>query len=148
MFKKRGRANEPNGFFAKHILWMATATLIGTIVGAGVLAIPYVVAQSGFLIGFIDIVIVSLAFLFLHLFMGEIVLRTKKQFQLTGYMDKYLGRWGKRLMAFSMIFGIYGALIAYIIGEGETLRSIIGVGSPLLYSVLFFIVMSFIITGG
>jgi len=37
----------------------ATAILIGTIVGAGMFGIPYVVAQSGFLIGAIFLLILT-----------------------------------------------------------------------------------------
>tara|TARA_Y100000310_G_C20620338_1_gene782933 strand:- start:454 stop:1623 length:1170 start_codon:yes stop_codon:yes gene_type:complete len=140
MHKKRG-------FFANHKFGMATATLIGTIVGAGVLGIPYVIAKSGFLYGTLLIFFVGLAFLFLNLFIGEIVLRTKGKHQLTGYMEKYLGPWGKNLMMFSMVFGIYGALTAYLIGEGQVLKSILG-GQAWIYSLIFFVIVSIIIFKG
>lgn len=148
MYKKRGEVKEEKGFFARHKLWIATATLIGTIVGAGVLAIPYVVAKSGFLYGLLLILLLGVAFLFLNLYTGEIVLRTKEQHQLTGYLEKYLGKWGKRLMAFSMIFGIYGALTAYLIGEGQAIKAILGGGYPLVYSLVFFGIASFIVYQG
>jgi len=133
-----------DNFFARNRFWIAICTLIGTIVGAGILGIPYVVAKSGFLVGLVIIVVIGLAFLLLNLFAGEIVLRTKKQYQLTGYAGKYLGKWGKRLMTVSMLVGIYGALIAYLIGEGEALFAIFGFGSPLIYTLIFFVVASFI----
>ena len=79
---------------------------------------------------------------------GEIVLRTKQQHQLTGYAEKYLGPWGKRLMMFSMVFGTYGALTAYLIGEGESLRAIFRWGNPLWYSILFFVIAFLIIYKG
>ena len=143
MFKKRSK-----GFFATHKLLIAITTLIGTIVGAGILAIPYVVSQSGFLIGFIIIVLLGLGILFLNLLIGEMVLRTKEQHQLTGYAEKYLGKWGKRLMTFSLLFSMYGALTAYLIGEGETLKAIFHFGSPLLYSLIFFVITFLIIYKG
>ncbi|MEK9201395.1 MAG: aromatic amino acid transport family protein, partial [Patescibacteria group bacterium] len=65
MFKKKGVPEK--GFLAKHKILIAIATLVGTIVGAGILAIPYVVAQSGFLFGFIITVGLGLAFLVLNL---------------------------------------------------------------------------------
>jgi len=146
MLKKRG--HKESGFFAKHKTAMAAATLIGTIVGAGILAVPYVVAQAGFLVGFFIIVLLGLAFIFLNLVTGEIVLRTKEQHQITGYAAKYLGTWGKRLMTFSMMFSIYGALTAYLIGEGETLKAIFNVGTPLIYSLIFFTLTFVIIYKG
>ncbi|MEK6939343.1 MAG: aromatic amino acid transport family protein, partial [Nanoarchaeota archaeon] len=77
-----------------------------------------------------------------------IVLRTKKQYQLTGYTGKYLGPWGKRLMMFAMLFSIYGALTAYLIGEGETLKAIFHWGNPLWYSLIFFAVAFVVIFNG
>ena len=148
MFQKKGEAVEEKGFFARHKLWMAITTLIGTIVGAGILGIPYVVAKAGFVVGLIFIILLGLAFLYLNLFTGEIVLRTKEQHQLTGYAEKYLGRWGKRVMTFTMLFSIYGALTAYLIGEGESLRAIFRVGSPLFYTLIFFIIGFLIVWRG
>lgn len=148
MFQKRGEVEEEKGFFARHKLWIAITTLIGTIVGAGILGIPYVVAKAGFIVGFIFIILLGLAFLYLNLFTGEIVLRTKEQHQLTGYAERYLGRWGKRVMTFTMLFSIYGALTAYLIGEGESLRAIFKVGSPLFYTLIFFIIGFLIVWKG
>ena len=119
-------------------LWMAMATLIGTTVGAGILALPYVISRSGFLIGLVEIITLGLASILLNLFVGEIILRTKKNYQLSGYVGKYLGPWGKHLMAFSLVIGIYGALIAYLIGEGEVLKTVFG-GNSFFYSLLFFV---------
>jgi amino acid permease len=121
--------------------WYATATIMGTIVGAGILGIPYVIAKSGFFVGLVHIILISLFMMILSLYLGEIILRTHGRHQLTGYAEKYLGKWGKRLMMFSMIFGIYGALIAYLIGEGEALSAIFG-GQPLFYTIIFFIAAS------
>lgn len=138
-------------FFARNRIWVAVATMVGIIVGAGILGIPYVIAKSGFFLGAIIIITIGLVFLILNLYLGEIVLRTKEQHQLSGYMEKYLGRTGKALMAFSMMFGIYGALIAYIIGEGEALRTIFaGFFSlpPLFYSLAFFLLAFFIVYRG
>ncbi|MCK4589111.1 MAG: amino acid permease [Nanoarchaeota archaeon] len=147
MFKKRGHKKEYQGFFSRNKLWMASATLMGTVIGAGVLGIPYVIAQSGLTLGIINLVVVGFALLVLHLCLGEISLRTKGFHQLSGYMEKYLGKAGKHFMAFSMIVGIYGAMTAYIIGEGEILKTIFG-GHPLIYSLVFFVLVSVIIYSG
>ena len=133
----------------KKIVFEAIATLTGTIIGAGVLAIPYAFMKAGFLTGLLSLIILSIAVLFLYLYMGEIVLRTNGKMQLAGYAEKYLGKNGRRLMSFTMIFGIYGALIAYIIGVGRSLNSlfhfppleIFGAFVPpdIISSILFFI---------
>ncbi len=133
------------GFFARHRFAIAVTLLMGTTIGAGILGIPYAVAKAGVLYGFVLIVILGLAFLFLNLFLGEIVLRTKEQHQLPGYAEKYLGRWGKRIMAFSMFIGLYGALTAYLIGEGTALQALFKFGTPFWYILLFFVIVSGII---
>jgi len=125
----------------------AIAVLVGTVIGAGVLGIPYVVAKSGFLTGAIMIALLGLAIMTTNLCLGEVVLRTDGNHQLTGYAEKYLGKTGKKLMTFTMIFGIYGALIAYLIGEGEALSAIFG-ASPLHFSLMFFTFMAFVIFVG
>ncbi|MBI2669425.1 amino acid permease [Candidatus Woesearchaeota archaeon] len=145
MFKKRGIPQEYTGFWARNKLWIAVATLMGTIVGAGILGIPYVVAKTGFLYGFILMAVIGIIFVFLNLFAGEVVLRTKEQHQLTGYAGKYLGKTGKRLMTLTMGFAIYGALTAYLIGEGATLHQIFGMGTPLFFTLIFFVIAAVIV---
>ena len=94
------------------------------------------------------IVLLGLAFLCINLFLGEIVLRTDGKHQLTGYAEKYLGPTGKKIMTFSMLIGIYGALIAYLIGEGAALHAIFKIGAPIYYSIGFFIIGIFIVIKG
>ncbi len=125
-------------------LFKASALLCGTVIGAGVLGIPYVIAKAGFLTGLLTILILGLAILFLNLFLGEVILRTPGNHQLPGYAEKYLGKWGKHIMMFTMFFGIYGALIAYIIGEGKALSAIFGL-TPIVFSLIFFVIMSIIV---
>ena len=90
MLEKRGALST---FWSKHPVGVAAFTLIGGIVGAGVLGIPYTIAKAGFLYGFILIVVLGLVFLTINLFLGEVILRTKGNHQLTGYATKYLGSW-------------------------------------------------------
>jgi len=140
MFKKRGEVKKYRGFFGQKKQLIATSTLIGTIVGAGMLGIPYVVSQAGLLYGLGLILILGLAFIILYLMMGEVVLRTKEQHQMAGYAGKYLGPVGKRIMTLISFVAIYGALTAYLIGEGVSLHAIFKVGSPLLYTLIFFVI--------
>jgi|SRR3989344_1724601 len=103
----------------------AVATLLGAIIGAGILGIPYVIMQSGFLLGLINLVLIAGIILIIYLYLGEISLRTAKDHQLPGYAQRYLGKKGKTLMFLALLFGIYSALLAYLIGEGESLSFIL-----------------------
>lgn len=127
--------------------YSATAVLIGTIVGVGIFGIPYTVARSGFALGLFFLAVLGLVFLLLHLFYGEIVLRTLGKHRFVGYAQIYLGKWGKRLTSFTSIFINYGALLAYMIVGGKFLEIIFG-GSEFNWSLIFFIVCSLAIFFG
>src|SRR3989338_6366946 len=105
--------------------YQAISILDGTIIGAGVLGIPYVVMQSGFGIGLINIFLIAFVMTIILLYLGEIGLRTKADHHLTGYANLYLGKKGKILMFIAFVFGIYSALLAYLIGEGESFSQLI-----------------------
>jgi amino acid permease len=122
----------------------ATAILIGAIIGAGVLGIPYVMAKAGFLTGLLVLAVIGTVVVTVNLCVGEITLRTKGLHQLTGYVGIYLGERGKRLMTIAMVLGNYGALLAYVIGEGRSLAEIFG-GNPWIWSTVFFVVASTIL---
>ncbi|MBS3163396.1 GerAB/ArcD/ProY family transporter [Candidatus Woesearchaeota archaeon] len=131
----------------KKEVFRAAATLMGTIIGAGVLGIPYVVAKAGFLTGLVDILFIGVMMLVLNLYLGETVLRTKEDHQLTGLANKYLGNKGKYIMFASILIGDYGALIAYLMGEGASLSAIFG-GKALIWSFVFFFIAAFLVFRG
>lgn len=127
--------------------WEAVATMVGVIIGAGIFGIPYVVAKAGFLTGAFVILLLGGVVALLYLYLGEVVLRTQGNHQLTGYAERYLGRWGKAAMLFSMVFGLYGAMVAYLLGEGGALSAIFG-GPQLPYTLAFFVIVSFLLYFG
>ncbi|MDP3771442.1 MAG: aromatic amino acid transport family protein, partial [bacterium] len=129
----------------------AIAMLVGTIIGAGIFGVPYVVARSGVAIGLIHFAVLTVALLLIHLFFGELTLRTNAHHRLVGYAEKYWGAPGKWLAAMSGILGIYGALLAYIILGGSFLHQLAGQtfgGTPWSYSIIFAVVGAFVIALG
>jgi amino acid permease len=103
------------------------STIIALVVGAGLLGLPYVLHQSGFWNGVLQIVILGIMITVLNLFVGEIVLRTKGKHQLVKLAERYLGWNAKRVMFWSFVLGQYGALIAYLIGINSVLTVVLGV---------------------
>ncbi|PIZ51164.1 hypothetical protein COY27_04560 [Candidatus Woesearchaeota archaeon CG_4_10_14_0_2_um_filter_33_13] len=51
-------------------------------------------------------------------------------------------------MAFSVLIGCYGALTAYLIGEGATLHNVFKFGSPLLFTLIYFLIAFLIVYRG
>jgi tyrosine-specific transport protein len=132
-------------------LFGAIAILVGTIVGAGIFGLPYAISRVGLLVGIIYLVILGIVVFITVLAYGEVVLRTREESQMTGYAGKYLGIWGKRILSFTLVFSIYGALLAYTIGVGDFLNTLFETsfgGTPFLYSILFFVLASLCVLAG
>lgn len=130
--------------------WATTFTLTGTVIGAGILGLPYVFSRSGFFIGVFWLLLLGAIMIFVNLCLAEVSLRTKQNHQLPGYAKKYLGKWGKRLMFFAMIFGVYSALIAYLIGEGQSFSQIFfgSVDYAIYFGIAFWIIMTVLLNEG
>ncbi len=128
----------------------AVCVIVGTAIGAGVLGIPYVAVQAGFFVALAYILLLGGIILLCNLYLGEISLRTKGNHQLPGYARKYLGKKGAWLMQFAMIFGIYSAILAYMVGIGGSLSFLIfgNVNHTLLMGFLFGILMSLLLWKG
>ena len=130
--------------------WAAAFTLAGTMIGAGILGLPYVFSKSGFLIGLGWLLFLGGILIFVQLCLGEVILRTKGKHQLAGLAEKYLGKWGKNLMFFAMVFGIYSALLAYLIGEGQSFSRLLtgGLDYALYFGIGFWVIMTLLLKEG
>lgn len=128
-------------------VYKAVATLTGCIIGAGILGIPYVVVRAGFWTGALVLAVVTIAQLVLCLLLGEVALRTRACHQSTGYAQKYLGGWGKYFMLVAMMVGVYGALVAYTIGAGQSLAAVMG-GPVWFWAAVFYACMGWLVNGG
>ena len=100
---------------------LAVSALMGTIIGAGIYGIPFVVNKSGIVIGAVHLIVIALLTMITMLYLGEVSLRTKGDFHMTEYAGKYLGNKGRMIMLFAIVFGVCSAIIAYLIGAGESL---------------------------
>jgi tyrosine-specific transport protein len=136
------------GVFRRELsLFQGTALITSSIIGAGVLGIPYAVAQSGVLIGLAYILGLGLLMMGLNLMLGEVAMRTGQPLQLAGLAGKYLGPAGKLCMTVVVYSLLFGALLIYLIGEGEALAALFG-GRPVLWSLGFFAVAGTLVAIG
>jgi len=92
--------------------------LFGTIVGAGVFALPYAALQSGFFVALVWLAVLSVLMAVLHLMLGEVMLRTAARHRLPGYAAQYLGKWASKLTLTNDVIGLVGALLAYVVLGG------------------------------
>jgi len=132
-------------------LLKAVSVFVGTVIGAGIFGVPYIINQSGVVPGFFYFLILGGVILLIHLFFGEAFLRTKEPCRLPGLAQKYLGGWGKVLVMASVFTGLVGALLAYLILSSDFLRILF---SPYLnlsaiqLAVVFWAAMSYLIFRG
>jgi tyrosine-specific transport protein len=119
--------------------------MVGMIVGAGMFALPYVVAQAGVQWGITHLVLTFFIILSIHLLYGEVVVGTPGKHRLPGYAAQYLGHHGKTVAFISAIIGFYGSMLTYGILGGIFLQKLLGDGIPLVVSTLFFFTLGAII---
>jgi tyrosine-specific transport protein len=126
---------------------LAVATLIGTIIGVGLFALPFIINNSGVIPLIIFMVVLAATQCFLHLLFAEVVLSTKDKHRLPGFVEKYIGKKSKRLTFVIEVIGAYGSALAYIVVGGLFLNQLIGPylgGSIFIYSTVLFIFASLI----
>lgn len=130
---------------------LAVSSMVGPIIGAGIFGMPYVVAKSGVIPGIFYFVILTFVVVLLHLFFGEICLRTEGKHRLVGYAQIYLGVWGRLFASFVLVFVLLGTLLAYLILAGDFLVVSLGSFLPLSstsFTILFTAIGTFFVMQG
>lgn len=119
----------------------ALSVFLGTIIGVGFFALPYITVKVGLWTIIFYFLFLGSIVVFLQLLFTEVVMRTKDMRRLPGYALLYLGKWGERIASTTTVFGLGGALLAYLIIGGEFLRSLLSPvfgGNVLTYTLLYF----------
>lgn len=131
--------------------FLAIFTLIGTIVGVGIFAIPYVTAKSGLLPLIVYMVGLGYIQYLLHKLYAEIILSTNGRHRFPGYAEKYLGQIGKKITLSLTLLTDFGVILAYIIVGGlfthQLFNPIFG-GNLFFYSTALFLIEAFIVFFG
>ena len=97
---------------------LPASLLAGTIIGAGVFALPFVFEKAGIMTGLFYLGFFSVAFVFIHLMYADLILKTEggRNFhRFPGYAKIYLGNWGFWLAILTTIIGMLFVLTVYLI---------------------------------
>ena len=97
----------------------AILTMTGTIIGAGIIALPATFSRVGFWPGTFLFFFLSAVVIVTHLLYVEVILASKKNLRLPGYVRDGLGTFGFRIATLSYPLQIIGSNVAYIILGGE-----------------------------
>ena len=129
----------------------ALAIFLGTVIGVGIFGLPFIASKAGFFVIAVYFLLMGLLVITINLIYSEVILGTKKIYRFPGYVGEYLGDNWKRISFITIVIGLIGALLAYLIIGGEFLNSFLGPyigGSPILYTLLFFALGSYLVFKG
>ncbi|MBR9680949.1 MAG: hypothetical protein GOU98_03945 [Candidatus Altiarchaeota archaeon] len=116
----------------------AIALAISTTIGAGVLGLPkalYLMGPFGILIGFI----VAFFLIISAMMISDLLMREKEPIQIPALISKVLGTKWKYVVYLTLIFSMYGALAAYLLGFDAQLNALVNTPGILGGMILFFI---------
>ncbi len=122
---------------------IATAQLIGSIIGVGVFGVPYALTKIGPALGVLYFVVLGGIQLLQHLFYAEAAIACPDKLRLAGLAERYIGRRAKHVAAISTIFGYWASLLAYMIVGGTFLHILFSPffgGQPFVYQVVWSVV--------
>ncbi len=129
----------------------ALAVIAGTCIGVGFFVLPYITLKVGFWVILGYFLLLGGLVMVVHLFFGELVLKTPDFKRMPGFAKLYLGKWGQGLAYISTIAGILGALLVYLIVGGEFLSELASPvfgGNSLIYTLLYFVAGALFIFSG
>lgn len=89
--------------------------LAGTIIGAGVFALPSLFLKAGVLTGLFYLIIFTLAFILIHLMYADVVLTTDGNHRFAGYALIYLGKFARFISLLATVIGMILVLTVYLI---------------------------------
>jgi tyrosine-specific transport protein len=125
--------------------------MIGAIVGVGVFGLPYAFAQAGFALGLLELLVLGGMMVVLQLMLGEIVIQTPGHHRLVNYVGIYLGRAWKWVTLVALSFGVWGAMLAYLVVGGTFLHVLLSPvlgGETAVYSYVLATISSLLMFGG
>ena len=103
--------------FFKYYIY-PTATLCATIIGVGIFSLPFITSRVGLwaMLGYFFVL--GTLVILIHLFFGELSLKTPDYKRLPGFARFHLGVWAEIIALITIIFGMFGALLAYLVVGG------------------------------
>jgi len=103
----------------------AFATIVGTVIGLGILAIPYAARNVGTTPTVFLIVWVSLIMILLSTLFAEIIVFDKREECIIAYAGRYLGSWARKIETCSIFFGYTGSILAYVLAVSVFVQAVI-----------------------
>lgn len=121
--------------------------MIATILGLGILGLPFVFARAGFGVAIIQLILVAAMLTSLYLMYAEITLEVRGKHRFGGYIGAMLGKRVKQVAGIFMMITMVGGLLPFLIVTGSFLHRLVGL-DPLIGSLGMWVVGSLLIYAG
>ncbi len=129
------------------VFFSSTLLITGVTIGAGMFGLPYVFAPMHRLVAGGIIVFFGFIMLIVNLMVGEVSYAFKKSLQLPGLAGVVVHARLQKILLLIVILSWLGALVAYMVGEGDVLAGLFG-GSARLWSYGFWAIASAVVISG
>jgi amino acid permease len=132
-------------------LLVASASMVGAIVGVGVFGVPYAVSKVGWGLALAFFIVLTGIQLFQHLFYAEAAIATDDQVRLVGLTERFIGKRYRPLASVALLLGSWSSLIAYVLVGGDFLHALLGGmlgGSVIVYQLAWAALGSFMLFFG
>lgn len=127
---------------------LPTGLLAGTIIGAGVFALPFVFVRGGLAAGFGYLLLAAGVYAIVHLLYADVIVSTPDEHRFVGYLARYLGTWSTPLAIAVSIVEMVFVMTIYLILSASFIHLIVPAAPPLVAIAVFWAAASFPIFAG
>lgn len=117
------------------------AAYVGSMLGAGIYGLPYVMKQAGVALFIVYLVIVCLLVGLLYFLFADVAFRTARKERFLGYIGEYIGKRAEKIFLWINVIGGWGTGLSLMLVWGvfasELFAPIVSI-DPLILSVAFF----------
>jgi len=121
--------------------------VIGTEVGAGILALPILIAHIGFILGCLIMLIAWALMTYTALLLCEVNLALEDGASFAGMAQRLLGWVGQTITWLSFLILLYTIMVAYISAAGSSFNTVIPLGQHMISLVFVIIFGSLVVIG-
>lgn len=114
---------------------LPASILAGTIIGAGIFALPYTFYKAGLIPSLFYLIFFSCVFILINLMYADVITRTGGKHRFAGYARIYLGKLSEWIAVFSSIIGMILILTIYLIISVKFIK-LVAPDISIIYSVI------------
>jgi amino acid permease len=96
-------------------LILPAGLLAGTIIGAGVFALPFVFERAGILAGLLYLLVFGALLVFVNFMYAGVIMKTEGSHRFVGYVKAHLGKFAGKISIMTSIAGLLLSMVVYLV---------------------------------